>query len=171
MHLMKLFGAVMVFLGCGGIGFSLVASYRHQQRCLQQMIQALEYMECELQYRMPPLPELCIGASQVCTGCVSSILLQLSKELEAQITPNAAACIRAVFAKRDDLPDTLRKCFSLLEDSLGRFDLVGQLQGLNSVKKYVGFELEKLYRNQDVRLRSYQTLGFCAGAALVVLFL
>ena len=168
---MKLFGAVMVFLGCGGVGFSLVASYRHQQRCLQQMLQALEYMECELQYRLTPLPELCFGASQVCTGCVRNVLLQLGTELEAQITPNAAACIHAAVKKCDDLPDALRKCFSQLEGTLGRFDLGGQLKGLSSAKKFVSFELEKLYRNQDMRLRSYQTLGFCAGAALVVLFL
>ena len=62
-------------------------------------------------------------------------------------------------------------CTLQLGDSLGRFDLSGQIQGLASVQKRAEFELEQLRRNQDVRLRSYQTLGLCAGAALVVLFL
>jgi hypothetical protein len=54
---------------------------------------------------------------------------------------------------------------------LGRFDLAGQVQGLQSVKKQAEFELGRLQQNQDVRIRGYQTLGFCAGAALVVMFL
>jgi stage III sporulation protein AB len=72
--------------------------------------------------------------------------------------------------KQTRLPEKLSQCLLQLGDSLGRFDLSGQLQGLGSVKKRAEFELEQLRRNQDVRLRSYQTLGLCAGAALVILF-
>jgi hypothetical protein len=77
----------------------------------------------------------------------------------------------AVIAKQSELPEQLRKCMERLGDSLGRFDLNGQIQGLGAVKKCAEFELEHLRKNQDVRLRSYQTLGLCAGAALVVLFM
>ena len=169
--MMKLLGAVMILLSAGGVGFSVVSSYRYQERMLQQLIRALEYMECELQYRLTPLPTLCIAASQACTGCVKNVLQRLGQEMEAQITPNAAACMHAVISNHENIPDRLKKCLDQLGDSLGRFDLTGQLQGLKSVKQHAIFELEKLRQNQDVRLRSYQTLGFCAGAALVVLFL
>ena len=47
--MMKLLGAVMVLLGCGGVGFSMVAVCRYQEQALLQLIRALEYMECELQ--------------------------------------------------------------------------------------------------------------------------
>ena len=161
----------MILLGCGGVGFTVVAAYRRQVYALQQLIRVLEYMECELQYRMTPLPELCRSASQVCTGCVRSVLRQLSMELEAQIIPNAAACMHAAITRHSSIPERLLKCLERLGDSLGRFDLPGQLQGLGSVRKCAEFELEQLRQNQDVRLRSYQTLGLCAGAALVVLFL
>lgn len=169
--MMKLLGAVMILLGCVGGGFTLVAGYRHQVQTLQQLVQALDYMQCELQYRMTPLPALCRSASQVCTGCVKNVLLQLCAELEAQITPDAATCMYAALSKCNNLPGRLHKCLVLMGDSLGRFDLAGQLQGLGSVQRYAQFELEQLRRNQDVRLRSYQALGLCAGAALVVLFL
>lgn len=169
--MLKILGAILILLGCGGVGFSVVAAHRHQEKVLQQLICALDHMSCDLQYRMTPLPELCLAASATCTGCVKSVLEQVSVELDAQIAPDAAACMHAAIAKYPSLPDRLRKCLTILGDTLGRYDLSGQLQGLKSVKNMAEYELEQLRSNQDVRLRSYQTLGLCAGAALVVLFL
>jgi stage III sporulation protein AB len=169
--MMKLLGALMILIGCGGVGFSMVAGYRRQENALQQLIRALEYMQCELEYRMTPLPILCSNVAQVCSGCVRDTMMCLSMELETQITPNATSCMHAVVSRMDDLPDTLQRCLLDLGDSLGRFDLSGQLQGLSSIKKSAEFELDKLRQNRDVRVRSYQTLGLCAGAALAVLFL
>lgn len=161
----------MIMIGCGGIGFIVVATHRYQEKSLRQLLRALEHMECELQYRMPPLPELCDSASKVCAGCVGNILRQLSMELNAQVTPDAGACMYAAMGKCVNIPDCLHQCMVRLGDSLGRFDLAGQLQGIGSVMRYTQYELEQLCRNKDVRLRSYQALGLCAGAALVVLFL
>jgi len=59
----------------------------------------------------------------------------------------------------------------LLGSSLGRFDLKGQLSGLESVRNTCRKTLEEMNRNRDNRLRSYQTLGLCCGAALVILFI
>lgn len=171
LFVMKLFGALMILLGCGGVGFSMVAGFRRQEQSLRQLIRALEYMECELQYRMTPLPELCSNVAQMCTGCIRYILNELSMELESQITPNATICMHAVVSRADGLSETLQRCLTDLGESLGRFDLLGQLQGLASIKKSAEFDLEKLSHNREVRVRSYQTLGLCAGAALAVLFL
>lgn len=167
----KLLGSILILAGCGGVGFSIVNAHRQQEKALQQLIGVLEHMSCELQYRMTPLPELCRGATETCTGCVKNVLEQVSAELEAQIAPDAAACMHAALSKYPGLPDRLCKCLTMLGDSLGRYDLSGQVQGLASVKSTAEFELEQLRSNQDVRLRSYQTLGLCAGAALVILFL
>lgn len=169
--MMKWLGAIMILIGCASIGFSKVAAHRNQQRALQQLIRALDHMSCELEFKMTPLPELCRSASEVCTGSVRTVLQQLSVELESQIIPDAGACIHAATVKNPVLPEQADKCLRCLGDTLGRFDLTGQLQGLENVKKLTQFELEQLQRNQDVRLRSYQTLGICAGAALVLLFL
>ena len=169
--MMKFLGALLILLACGGTGFMMVASHRNQERTLKQLLRALEHMRNELQYRMPSLPELCSKASQVCTGCVGDILKEMSLELEKQMIPNASACMYAVLNKQSNLPARSRECMVQLGECLGCFDLPGQLQGLMSVQKCAEYELEQLRRNQDVRLRSYQTLGLCAGAALIVLFL
>ena len=161
----------MILTGCGGAGFALVASYRYQQQSLQQLLCAVEYMICDLQYRMTPLPELCENTSQAVTGCVSKVLLQLHTELEKQVIPNAAACMHVTLTQHGYLPDRLKKGLDLLGTTLGLFDLQGQLQGLESVKKHTEYEIDQLRRNQDMRLRNYRTIGICAGAALVIFLL
>ena len=55
--------------------------------------------------------------------------------------------------------------------SLGRFDLPGQLQGIHTARGECQSALDRLCSNRDNRLRSYETLGLCAGAALAILLL
>jgi hypothetical protein len=99
------------------------------------------------------------------------VLVQLASELEAQVAPDAGSCMNAVLSKTSGLPPRTRKNFQLLGVSLGQFDLQGQLTGLEAARKQCRRELDELSKNRDVRLRSYQTLGLCAGSALAILFL
>ena len=168
---LKWIGAILIVLGCGGFGAALAASHRREESALRQLVAALDLMECELQYRLTPLPELCRQAGAESRGCVREVLLRLSDELDAQIAPEVASCMHAALSAVKDLPSRTAEALELLGSSLGRFDLTGQLKGLESVRAACRRELEGLTSNRDVRLRSYQTLGFCAGAALVILFL
>lgn len=167
----QLIGAVLVICGCGGVGFYMAVNHRRDEVVLRQLSAALDYMECELQYRMTPLPELVRSTSRQATGAVGKFLLCLAEELEAQISPDASSCVRAAISKVKELPEICRPCLRQFGKSLGSFDLPGQLKGLEAVRAMCRLELKRLCRNQDQRLRSYQTLGLCAGAALAILFL
>lgn len=167
----KWIGAILVITGCGGFGFSLAASYKKEELALRQLIHVLNYMECELQYRLTPLPELCRQAGAEAGGPVQRVLTALAEELEHQISPDAASCMTAALRSIPELPRSLRSLFRALGQTLGRFDLPGQLQGLEAVRSDCRRALEALTKNRDVRIRSYQTLGLCAGAALAILFL
>lgn len=68
------------------------------------------------------------------------------------------------------LPTLTREELLLLGRTIGRFDMEGQLKGLESVRQECRRQVETLSYNRDTRLRSYQTLGLCAGAALAILF-
>ena len=59
----------------------------------------------------------------------------------------------------------------LLGRSLDRFDLAGQLKGIAATRSACRREVGALLENRDLRLRSYKTLGLCAGAALAVLLI
>ena len=67
-------GAICVVGACGACGFSMAASYTGLQRCLQQLQNGLELMQCQMEYQMTELPELCAILASACTGPVGKIL-------------------------------------------------------------------------------------------------
>lgn len=166
---LKWIGALFIIIGCGGVGFSFAAVHRREEQSLRHLTAALDYIECELQYRLTPLPELCKLAGQENQGCIKNVLLSLATELENQTSPDVIHCMNAVFAVEKDIPKRTRNALEVLAQSLGRFDLEGQLKGLNAARNVCRRDLEELSVNREVRLRSYQTLGLCAGAALAIL--
>lgn len=166
----KWIGAVFVIVSCGGFGFGLAGGYRHRERLLRQLLQILEAMESELQYRLTPLPELARKAAGDSSGVLRDVFLNLARELDWKSEPDACGCMREAINHCHDLPAVLRRPLVQLGQTLGRFDLPGQLQGLKAVEDSCCRELKRLEQNRDVRLRSYQTLGLCAGAALAILF-
>ena len=167
---LKLLGAILIVAGCGGYGFSLCTRYRKRERALSDLVRALDRMECELQYRLTPLPELCRGAAQDTGGMLRRVFLSLAQELERRVMPDAASCMACVISNEAITYKQLRIILSQLGKSLGQFDLPGQLGGLEAVRKQCILELDALNMNRSERLRCYKTLGLCAGAALAILF-
>ena len=60
----KWIGAILVIVGCGGVGFSMAAAYRRQETALRELMGTLDFMSWELQFRLTPLPELCRRAGK-----------------------------------------------------------------------------------------------------------
>lgn len=164
-------GALLIIVGCGGVGFGMALNYKREENTLRHMIKALEFMRCELEFRMTPLPELCRKVSEFSTGCIRTAFFNLAKELDSQVAPDARCCMSAVTQKMPELPQKTVAAFTELGRSLGQFDLEGQVSGIASVQRSCEKELKELEANRKERLRSYQTLGLCAGAALAILFI
>lgn len=167
----KLLGAILVVAGCGSFGFMVAAMHRKEATTLRYLITALDFMACELQYSLTPLPELCRRTAESSNGTIKHLLFDLSTELESQVSPDVEKCVLAVLEKRKDIPALTAKAFRLLGQSLGQFDLKGQLNGIEMVRSESKRILDEHTQNQDNRLRCYQTLGICAGAAMAILFI
>ena len=167
----KWLGAALILGGCGGFGACLAGSYCREEQRLWQLQCALRYMHSQLQYRLSPLPELCFQAGKEAGGAVGSVLVQLSRELESYRYPDAASCMRTAMQQRTDLSARSRRLLNQLGRELGRFDLSGQLQGIQAVKAACREQHQQLKQDRSLRLRSYRTLSLCAGAALAILFL
>ncbi len=168
---LKIFGAILILAGCGGFGFKLASAHIREERSLRVLIRILDYMECELQYHMTPLPQLCRQASAEGEGALKKAFYLLADELENQISPDVEGCMALVLSKNKDMPGLSYAAMELLGRSLGRFDMEGQLRGLESVRQECRRNLNELMENRDMRLRNYQTLGLCAGAALAILLI
>lgn len=169
--IIRLIGATFIICGCGFMGFKLAADHIKQIGYLKQLLLALDHLYSELQYRLSPLPELCRQASSRTKGVLSVFFIMLTKELEAQIAPDVERCVSAALYRCKGIPDELFRLLELLGQSLGRFDLEGQLNGLCVVKSECEQVIEKLSKNNDLRIRNYKTLALCAGAALAILFI
>ncbi len=167
----KLVGAAMILLGSCGVGLYMASNHRLEIRNMRLLIAALDYMVCELRYRQTPLPELFRQAGSESHGSIKRIFAETASEMDRQIAPDAAICFRAVLSGESGLSPVCEYCLNHFAVSLGKFDLDGQIESLESVRSLCRTKLEDLERNKDSRIRSYQTLSICAGAALAVLLI
>ena len=167
----RVIGAVLIVASTTAMGFSIAASNKKEEHALRQLLRALEFMSCELEFRMPALPELCGSAATQATGPVRELFLALQSKLMEQNTVDVPSCL--IWAEKEvtKLPEGVLRNMRHLAKCMGRFDLQGQLSGIRSVAELCMRDLKGLQNNQEVRLRSYRTLGICAGIALVILFI
>lgn len=168
---LKTLGAILVLIGCGGFGILIAAAHRREVNALRHLILAIDYMSSQLQYQLTPLPELCSRTADMSKGTVKTFFAALSKQLQCQVSPNVQKCVDAVLSCDLSIPVQTRDVIAQLGDTLGCFDVQGQLQALSGARTQAETVLSSCLHNQDVRLRSYQTLSLCAGAALAILFI
>lgn len=168
----RMIGAMLVVTGCGAVGFYMAMTHKQQIRAMRELLGILDYMVCELQYRMTPLPELCKKIGQVSSsGHVGFFFMKLSEELKSQISPHVNRCVEMALQKSSGLPHRCKEYLKMLGTTLGQFDLDGQLKGIQGVYAQMERELEQMEKGRLERIRSYQTLGLCAGAALAILLM
>lgn len=169
--IVKFLGAVLVIAGCGSVGFLFAATHKSEERALRSLLSAFDVMECELRCRLTPLPDLCRVASQSIRGQLARVFYNLADEMDRQIAPNVDLCMQTALSSVKEMPKQAKGVLLSFGKMMGRFDIEGQLQGLQTIRTECRTLLENCVKNQDVRLRSYQTLALCAGAAIVILFI
>lgn len=167
----RILGACLIVLGCGGAGFMVAANAKRETTTLKHIITVLEYWKNELNFHLTPLPELCRQTAAQTPGMIGHFWDDVAKELERQISPNVEKCIHATLHNFPDMPILSKQIIESLAKNLGRFDIDGMLQNINSCLSDAHLLLDKHTNNQDVRIRNYRTLGLCAGAAIVILFI
>lgn len=164
----RVIGVTLVIISCGALGFKLASDLRNEIHALRDLISILNYMECELSFRLTPLPQLCrISAEH--GKSLKSLFLRFAEEMENQISPDTASCMEAVISQTCGISDSVRLYLWEFGRSCGKFDLDGQLNGIDVVRNKCIKQLEALEKDKHMRVRNYQTLGLCAGTALAIL--
>ena len=167
----KLLGAAFMIVGSGIIGRLLIFSKRKEIKTTQELILLLDNLACELQYRITPLPELCNIVCNQARGSLKELFTYFAEELNNQIMPNAQICMDTAIKRTDNLPDLTKSCVELLGQVLGHYELEGQLKGIQSVREECIRAVNIFSEDVAPRLRCYQSLSLCAGAALAILLM
>lgn len=167
----KWIGAILIIAGCGGTGYAMAAQARQEEHLLRQLIASLTYMHGKLAYQLLPLPQLCRQTAAVSRGILRKLFTCLASQLENQLYAQAADCVDSALSAVPELPKSMQQIIRELGHSLGQLDLSGQLRGLEEATAHCRRKCAQLEQNRDQRIRSYQTLSLCAGAALAILLL
>ncbi|MGM9603582.1 MAG: stage III sporulation protein AB [Faecousia sp.] len=167
----KWIGAALIVGSCGGFGISMAVHQKREEAMLTQLCRIIDEMLWELPFQLTPLPELIRHTAGKNKGSLGAVFLALAEQLDRQVLPDVLSCMEAGLQDSVLSFPRLRSMLLLLGQSLGRFDLSGQLKGLTSVRERCGQELQELQSDRDTRLRSYRILSLCAGAALVILLI
>ena len=166
---LKLMGAILIFAACGGYGIKISINHRREVAALHPLSSLADKIICELEYRLTPLPELCLFAAQQTKGALSRYFAEFAKIMDEQVSPDIGECTVVALNRVSGIPTHTASQLQVLGQTLGRFDLPGQINALQQCRESCHGQLEVLEYQQPQRLRSYQTLGFCAGAALAIL--
>lgn len=169
--MVKWLGVVLIVSACGFCGFSMAASWKGLERNLRELLRALELMQCQMEYRLTPLPELCGVLASACRGAVGQVFGAMERVLcqpDAGLVP---VCIVEAIHKTPQLPEVCGRTLRRLGETLGQVDLQSQLRGIALEQESVRMELEQLCREQPARLKCCRALGLCCGAALAILLL
>ena len=167
----QLLGAILLIAGSFGISLVLVGAYRREVGMLRQIDLLIADISCELQYRMTPLPQLIRTECNSLQSDLKKLFLSFAEELESQIAPNVTCCLEYAFLKHPDIPVMTKRVLLELGNSLGRFDLQGQLTCLEAVQKSCRNELEKLEGKQAGYTKCCQAYCLCAGALIALILL
>ena len=167
----RLIGAMLILISGFFFGLIQIRNFRQEEAALEDLIRVIDILSAELSCRLTPLPELCAIASGSAETSVSRVFDMLSTRLHEQISPSAWECMEDVIKETAGLPELTKNNLTLLAKSLGKFDLDGQLLGLEAVKQMCKRDLAGLQSTRETKLKSTQVLGFCAGAALVILLI
>ena len=169
--MLKLFGSLLIIAGCGSVGFYKVVIHKREVESLKQFISILDFISSTLIYQQTSLPEICRQIGSRFTGKIPIVFSCFADELDNQISPDIRSCMEAALYKQKDIPKLTGNALKMLGGNLGHFGLDGQLRGIEEIRLDCIQTLQEYTENQDARLRTYQTLSLCAGAAIAILFI
>lgn len=165
---LRLVGAAATVTACSAFGFGVASDYRRRVRMLRDFLSCVQEMELQLQQSLLPLPQLTLQAAALGKGTVYSAMQALSDCLRQGTCPDVAGCMCLALEKAAVADPCIRRFLTELGRTLGRFDLPGQLRGLQSLTESAGRALARMEQEQAGAVRVYRTLGVFGGMALAV---
>lgn len=168
---LRLIGACAITVSSAGFGLRAAWDYRLRIRLLRDFVACLEEMQQQLRQNLLSLPQLVRIASELGYGTIYRIMDGFHAALIDPEAEDIPGCMRKALSCVPDLHPDLRRLLVQLGRSLGKFDLTGQLKGMDDLKSAAEKQLLIMEHEQNQNVRCYRTLGIFGGMALAVLLL
>lgn len=171
--MLKLIGLSLILTASGAAGFGLAGRIRRQQVQTLALLDALLRLRHELQYRLTPLPEAFELLGESANAPIGAFFSRLSESLSGAQPCSVGYACRQALRNTPGMylsAGTQRTILSLF-DTLGTYDLDGNLQLLDLALARERDELRTLQAGAAARCRTYVTLGICTGLAVAVILL
>ena len=170
--MIRILGAALLTVGCGGLGLSAVKRLDDRVRDLRELSTGLEILQRELSWRLSPLPRALEAASGGTNGRAAQFFICCAKGTEQP----AGAPFRILWDRgleqcylqlsRED-----RALLGQLGSVLGRYDGDSQRQAVENV--LAGLSRQQAQAEDDRRRlgRVYGVLGVTAGLFLTLVLI
>ena len=167
--MLKVLGAIFVIIGSGYTGFLLCILHKRKVKTIKELIAALEYMECELRFHNSALPELCRQAASICSDKLGYFFVAFADSLEECVFLDACQCMEGELRECNDLPACVKEYMIKFGQTVGSFDVDGQIKCIRRVCDDCCCSLEKIQAEDSNRLKNYKTVSICTGLAIAIL--
>lgn len=171
--MLKALGMIFVIVGTSGVGFSMAISVKRTTAVLQQLLSALELMKHEISYKKTPLPELMRIVSLSSKGGVADFFGRVASDCYQRQEASVNAIVKKCLAETPAsvFPSNVRQILLNWGNGLGKYDVTGQLCAIDLANERLRALLNQYQAEQTSRMRSYCTLGVCAGLAIAIILL
>ena len=171
--MLKLIGLSLILAASGAVGAGLAGTVRRQQAQTLALIDALLRIRHELQYRLTPLPEIFAALGGSRNREIAEFFSRLAALLSSAQTCTVGYACRQALRRTERLciPAGVRTALMSLFDTLGKYDLDGNLQALDLALGRLREEARQLQGSAAARCKTYVTLGVCTGLAVAVILI
>lgn len=170
--MLKMVGAALLLAGGVGLGASAVGRLERRVTALRSLTEALELMERELDFRLPPMKDLIRETAERSAQPASGFLRTCAEKLDAWDGQPLSRLWQQ--AARERLP-ALKPCdleaLSSVGAVLGRYDAESQRGVISAARERLNGFLADAVEERRRQGRVYGALGAAAGAFLVILLL
>ncbi len=167
---MKWIGFMLVMVGCGGIGLSLVGEYAMRIRVLEQIRNMMHYINDFVLYECTSLPEAFGRAAQRVEAPFSDFLRKTAQQMDefsgediSFLWQSNAEMLKGHMTKKDYAQ------FLQCMQQTGFMDVKGQSQALKAYEQELSLNIHRLLQQKEEKCKLYQTLGIMSGVFVCIL--
>lgn len=170
--MLKAVGAALLLAGSAGLGLTAIRRLERRVTALRSLTEALELMERELDFRLPPMKELILAVAARAAEPAAGFLRACGEEVEKlEGKPLARLWRQAALEKLPALKKQDLETLFSVGAVLGRYDGEGQRRTIAAARERLSDFLAEASEERRRQGKVYGALSVTAGAFLVILLL